>query len=161
METNEEKLEKLIKFLDEKKIKYTTETRPVNGFKPDLYIMRQHIAVSVGNDSDTIFNAWKRAVRPFFIRTEESSEYVVWKMQECLKNMDIRYNILKVWRAIAYEEKHYNVSFEEIVKEVESGKPQQELIDKYKAIIETAVKMKKKPKRKRVRIPVYQKIEHK
>ena len=83
--TNEEKLEKLKEFLKENGLVFYEEFRLGKkiGVTADLYIPRHRIVVKIARkteEDDKFFHATKRYWRPFFIREEESVDFVIEKM---------------------------------------------------------------------------------
>ena len=98
--TKKEKLEMLKAFLSENKIYFSKNfsLKNAQGIVADLYIRRYgRIAVHVSDDKDPEFyNATKRKYLPFFIREEETPEFIIEKMQNtiirAMKKMQNAYN---------------------------------------------------------------------
>ena len=84
---NETKLKKLMSFLDENGIKYTTPRKRKEG-SSHLFIGQYMIAVKIEGKDDTLFfNKHKRGKHPFFIRTSETPKYIIEKMQNLITRM--------------------------------------------------------------------------
>ena len=84
---NETKLKKLMSFLDENGIKYTTPRKRKEG-SANLFIGQYMIAVKIEGEDDTLFfNNHKRGKHPFFIRTSETPKYIIEKMQNLITRM--------------------------------------------------------------------------
>ena len=84
---NETKLKKLMCFLDENGIKYTTPRKRKEG-SAHLFISQYMIAVKIEGEDDTLFvNKHKRGKHPFFIRTSETPKYIIKKMQSLITRM--------------------------------------------------------------------------
>ena len=84
---NETKLKKLMSFLDENGIKYTTPRKRKEG-SAHLFIGQYMIAVKIEGEDDTLFfDKHKRGKHPFFIRTSETPKYIIEKMQNLITRM--------------------------------------------------------------------------
>ena len=84
---NETKLKKLMSFLDENGIKYTTPRKRKEG-SAHLFIVQYMIAVKIEGKDDTLFfDKHKRGKHPFFIRTSETPKYIIEKMQNLITRM--------------------------------------------------------------------------
>lgn len=84
---NETKLKKLMSFLDENGIKYTTPRKRKEG-SAHLFIGQYMIAVKIEGEDDTLFfNKHKRGKHPFFIRTSETPKFIIEKMQNLITKM--------------------------------------------------------------------------
>lgn len=85
MNENEEKLNGLMKFLDENNIMYV-KNGTVKGFPADLIIPKMRVAVHLSDMNDQLF--FKRMIKsrfnPFFIRDTESAEFILEKIQNCI-----------------------------------------------------------------------------
>ncbi len=85
--TKQEKLEALKAFLKENGFifKENFKSRRAKGVVNDLYVRRLHIAVHLSDEHDQEFyHATKRKCSPFFIREEESMEFIIEKMQNTI-----------------------------------------------------------------------------
>lgn len=80
--TNKEKLEALKTWLTENGCKFK-ENVEVLGVKADLYVKYPHIAVRIGDDAE-FFRRTKYTCSPFFIRDNDTVEFVIEKMSCCL-----------------------------------------------------------------------------
>lgn len=82
--TNEQKLEAVKKFLTENNIRFAMDA-PIKKYTVALWIKKYRILVHLSDAHDQDFyNAVKRSFKPFFIREEESKEFVLEKMQNCI-----------------------------------------------------------------------------
>ena len=80
-----EKLEALKNFLREKNVSYKEDKVATNGMKIDLFVRNYGIAVHLSDDTDqTFFKSTKKLYNPFFIRDEETIEFILEKMQNCM-----------------------------------------------------------------------------
>ena len=83
---NKEKLKALIAFLTENNLNFEenhfSRSKKIN---IDLVVYPYRIAVHLSDDKDReFFNKTKRHYHPFFIRDNESEEFVLEKMQNCI-----------------------------------------------------------------------------
>ena len=83
---NKEKLKALIAFLTENNLNFEenhfSRSKKIN---IDLVVYPYRIAVHLSDDNDReFFNKTKRHYHPFFIRDNESEEFVLEKMQNCI-----------------------------------------------------------------------------
>ena len=84
---NETKLKKLMSFLDENGIKYTTPRKRKEG-SAHLFIGQYMISVKIEGKDDTLFfDKHKRGKHPFFISTSETPKYIIEKMQNLITRM--------------------------------------------------------------------------
>lgn len=82
--TNEQKLEAVKEFLTKNNIRFTKDC-PIKKYTIALWIKKYHILVHLSDAHDQDFyNAVKRSFKPFFIRDNESKEFVLEKMQNCI-----------------------------------------------------------------------------
>lgn len=95
---NKEKLEAVKAFLTENNLNFEenhfSKSRKIN---IDLVVYPYRIAVHLSDDNDReFFNKIKRHYHPFFIRDNESEEFVLEKMQNCIidemKKIQERFN---------------------------------------------------------------------
>lgn len=95
---NKEKLKALIAFLTENNLNFEenhfSRSKKIN---IDLVVYPYRIAVHLSDDTDKVFfNKTKRHYHPFFIRDNESVEFVLEKMQNCIidemKKIQERFN---------------------------------------------------------------------
>ena len=84
--TNSEKLEALKAFLKENGIVFYNEFRTKKlAVMPDLYIPKHKIMVKLSDENDQkFFNAVKFRYHPLFIRDNETSEFIIEKMQNLI-----------------------------------------------------------------------------
>ena len=86
--TNREKLEVLKNFLTENKIIFKEDFPLKNapGVRADLYVRRyDRIAVHLSDEHDQEFyNSVKRMYEPFFVRDNETAEFIIEKMQNTI-----------------------------------------------------------------------------
>lgn len=83
--SNSEKLEALKAFLKENGIEYEENHWSHCKTMIDLQIKRLMIAVHLSDDSDEVFHdKVKRHYKPFFIRDNESIDFILEKMQNCI-----------------------------------------------------------------------------
>lgn len=80
--TNEDKLERLKMFLDENSIKYHVVHK--KGALRNLFIPKYCISVHISDDRDREFFEHNRWYNPFFIRDEESADFIIEKMQHTI-----------------------------------------------------------------------------
>ena len=157
--TNEEKLEALKAFLSENNVNYIENHTSKYGLTMALKLPDQMIAVFLsedGKDSEyenRIYhwrsgrNYMNNVYRVFFIREEETPEFVLEKMQNCI--IDI---MTRKQRKLEWEKRHE----EGLKTAAENEKRHQEKLAK-RAAAEAA--KAKKNKRKRARIVHYEKVE--
>ena len=146
--TNEEKLEKLKEWLKDNNVpfKENYESRS-QGIRFDLRVEKLLIAVIISSERDNeIFHRIKRTYAPFFIRESESPEFIIEKMQNCIVD-----RMLKQQKALENEAK--KEEGRRIAAEAE--KRHQEKLARKAA----AQAVAEKPKRKRVRIQHFEKVE--
>jgi hypothetical protein len=95
---NKEKLEAVKAFLTENNLNFEenhfSRSKKIN---IDLVVYPYRIAVHLSDDTDRVFfNKTKRHYHPFFIRDNESEEFVLEKMQNCIidemKKIQERFN---------------------------------------------------------------------
>ena len=95
---NKEKLEAVKAFLTENNLNFEenhfSKSRKIN---IDLVVYPYRIAVHLSDDTDRVFfNKTKRHYHPFFIRENESVDFVLEKMQNCIidemKKVQERFN---------------------------------------------------------------------
>lgn len=84
--SNKEKLEAVIAFLKENNLEFEenhfSKSQNIN---IDLLVKPYRIAVHLSNEHDKMFyKRTKRTYHPFFIRENETVEFVLEKMQNCL-----------------------------------------------------------------------------
>ena len=83
--TNKDKLEALKAFLQENGFKYKCDYKNKNGVKADLYIGRFSIVVRISREDDQKFFLKTRYFyHPFFIRDNETKDFVLEKMQNLI-----------------------------------------------------------------------------
>jgi len=141
--TNEEKLELLKKFLDENGIRYDEHHRSGTNVIMDLQIPDYMIAVHLSNDfDDTFYRMVYRVYHPFFIRESESAEFVLEKMQNCIT--DIMVKRQAKFEAAQKKEENRRKSAEDLKRHAEK-------------LAKKAAEQK--PKRQRMRIVRYEKVE--
>ena len=146
--TNQEKLEKLKEWLRDNNIpfveNYTSKSR---GVTFDLRVKKPLIGVCISSERDQeIFQKVKRVYAPFFVRESETAEFVIEKMQNCIVN-----KMMQAQREL--EKKAKKDEGRRIAAENER-RHQEKL-----AAQAAAQKAADKPKRKRVRIQHFEKIE--
>jgi len=146
--TNQEKLEKLKEWLKDNNIPFDENHKSRStGFTFDLKVKKPLIAVCISSDrDDEVFNRIKRTYAPFFIRESETAEFIIEKMQNCI-----------VDRMMKEQKKLENAAKKEEGRRIaeESERRHQEKLAKKAA----AQKAAEKPRRKRVRIQHFEKIE--
>ena len=146
--TNEEKLEKLKEWLKDNNVPFDENHKSRStGFTFALMVKKPLIAVCISSERDNeIFRRIKRTYAPFFIRESESPEFIIEKMQNCIVD-----RMLKQQKALENEAK--KEEGRRIAAEAE--KRHQEKLARKAA----AQKAAEKPKRKRVRIQHFEKVE--
>ena len=83
--TNQQKLEALKAFLQENGFKYKCDYKSNNGARADLYIGRFRIMVRLSREGDQKFFLKTRYYyHPFFIRDNETKDFVLEKMQNLI-----------------------------------------------------------------------------
>lgn len=83
--TKKEKFEHLKEFLQEQKISFLENCKTRLGVIMDLEVVKFRIAVHVSDETDDdFFKNTRRRYKPFFIREEESMEFIIEKMQNCI-----------------------------------------------------------------------------
>lgn len=144
--TNREKLEKLKEWLKDNNIPFDENHKSRStGFTFDLIVKKPLIAVCISSGmDDKIFHRIKRTYAPFFIRESETAEFVIEKMQNCIVD-----RMMKEQKKMEKEAK--KEEGRRIAAEYER-RHQEKLARKAAA---------EKPKRKRVRIQHFEKIEPK
>lgn len=121
--SNEKKLEALKDWLTEHGYPFT-ENYNIKNHVADLFVTKPNVAVKIGDD-DAFFKRVKHFASPFFIRDNESVEFILEKMENCIREgLEKRKKVLEQKKAK-----------EEAVKKVEEER-----------------KAAEKPKRKRQRI---------
>ena len=86
--TKNEKLEGLKAFLTENGISFKENTNYCKDVLIDVFLPDFGIAVHVSDDADQdFFRRTKRRYRPFFVREEESVEFIIEKMQNCISDI--------------------------------------------------------------------------
>ena len=83
---NKDKLEGLKTFLKENNLKFEVDHfSKSRKIKIDLVVYPYRIAVHLSDENDKVFfNKTKRHYHPFFIRDNESEEFVLEKMKNCI-----------------------------------------------------------------------------
>lgn len=82
---NREKLEALKNFLRENKVSFKEDKVAQNGTKIDLFVRNYGIAVHLSDENNqNFFKGTKKVYNPFFIRDEETVEFILEKMQNCM-----------------------------------------------------------------------------
>ena len=142
--TNEEKLEKLKEWLKDNNVPFDENHKSRStGFTFDLMVKKPLIAVCISSErNDEIFHRIKRTYAPFFIRESETAEFIIEKMQNCIVN-----RMMQQQKAMEKEAK--KEEGRRIAAEYER-RHQEKLAAKAAA---------EKPKRKRVRIQRFEKVE--
>ena len=140
---NREKLEAIKQWLTENGYKYKENYESkACGVTIDLAVGYPRVAVKIANSDDAFFQSVKRVYSPFFIRDEESAEFVIEKMANCLA---------KAKELIQQREENRKQ------REAEKAAARQRELE-----CQEELKRKKaealKPKRKRVRIPMAEKV---
>ena len=140
--TNKEKLEDLKVFLTENGIKF------IEGYKSGLHVLMDlklpdyMIAVHLSDDKDDEFyHRTFRQYKPFFIRESETPDFIIEKMQNCITDIMVK-------RQKIYEKKQKKEEGKRIAAEYER-RHQEKLAARAAA---------EKPKRKRVRIPMAERV---
>lgn len=135
--SNEEKLEGLKTFLTENKIRFIENYESGLKVKMDLKLPEYKIAVHLSDEhDDEFYKKTFRVYKPFFIRESETPEFIIEKMQNCLTDIMVK-------RQKDYEkEKRREIA-------AENWKRHEEKL---------AAKANEKPKRKRVRIPMAERV---
>lgn len=84
--TNKEKLEALKAFLTENNFEFEENHFSRNNrIVIDLYVKKLRIAVHLSDDKDDwFFKITKRNYHPFFIRENDTADFVIEKMQNCI-----------------------------------------------------------------------------
>ncbi len=86
--TKKEKFEELKKFLIENKVKFRENVvlkHCKSEVKAALLVKPYNIAVHVSNEQDAAFyDSTKRKYKPFFIRENESKDFIIEKMKNCI-----------------------------------------------------------------------------
>lgn len=85
---NRLKLEALKVFLDSNGVSYIEDYKSGLGVVIDLKIPKFHIAVKLGYDAE-FYNKVLKRYKPFFIRDNETIEFVIEKMQTCMVDIMI------------------------------------------------------------------------
>lgn len=104
--TNKEKLEALKAFLTGEKIDFK-ENYVSNGTMFALYVEKYRIAVRLSDENDqNFFYKTRKYYHPFFIRDNESTEFVIEKMQNCIRDilMDLHKNHQNIVKKSVVEE---------------------------------------------------------
>ena len=85
---NKEKLEALKRFLAENGIKYLENHQSKMKVMMDLKVPGFMIAVHLSDDHDQEFyNKVKRVYKPFYIRESEKVDFIIEKMQNCIRDV--------------------------------------------------------------------------
>lgn len=141
--TNEEKLEGLKAFLTENGIKFIENYKSGLHVLMDLKLPDYMIAVHLSDDKDDEFyHRTFRQYKPFFIRESETPDFIIEKMQNCITDIMVK-------RQKIYEKKQKKEEGKRIAAEYER-RHQEKLAARAAA---------EKPKRKRVRIQHFEKVE--
>ena len=83
---NEQKLELLKQWLQENGFNYKENYESHScGVTIPLRVIQPRIAVYVGHDN-AFYHKVKKAYNPFFIREEETMDFILEKMQNCINN---------------------------------------------------------------------------
>lgn len=165
--TKEEKLEGLKKFLDENEIEYLENYTSGYGMVLDLKIPKYMIAVHIDNgDTDAFYYRMRPRYRPFMIREEETMEFILEKMQNCI--VDIITKKQKVLDNIKRKEERRRMHEERVKRDQEAAAERKRLkAERMQRKKAKAHPKKKEPqqvvdppvKRKRQRIVKYEKLE--
>ena len=133
---NNQKLEALKAFLTKNRIEFQENYYSKNcKAEIDLLVVPNMIGVHLSDENDQMFfEKTKKSIHPFFIREEESVEFIIEKMQNCIiKDMQ-------------YKQKKLNG---QRIEEANRKRHDEKLMKKAGA---------DKPKRKRVRIPMAERV---
>ena len=146
--TNNEKLEKLKEWLKDNNVPFEENHKSRStGLTFDLMVKKPLIAVCISSENDDeIFHRIKRTYAPFFIRESETAEFIIEKMQNCIVNRMMQQQ--KAMEKEAKKEDGRRIA-------AEAEKRHQEKLAR-KAAAQAAAE---KPKRKRVRIQHFEKVE--
>ena len=146
--TNEEKLEKLKEWLKDNNIPFDENHKSKStGFTFDLRVKKPLIAVCISSEKDNeIFHRIKRTYAPFFIRESETVEFVIEKMQNCIVDRMMQEQKKMEKEAKKDEGRRIAAEYERRHQEKIAAKA-------------AAQKAVEKPKRKRVRIQHFEKVE--
>lgn len=137
--TNKEKLEALKAFLRENNLEYE-ENFKSKFCNVDLMVTKHNVAVHLSDQNDQkFFKQCRHFYHPFFIRDNESIEFIIEKMQNCI-----------IDRMQKQQKKLEGLQIEQ-----ENQKRHEANLLKKSAKTET---VPEKPKRKRVRIPVAERV---
>lgn len=137
--TNKEKLEALKAFLSENNLDYEDNYK-AKVADIDLLVTKHSIAVHLSDKHDQeFFNKTKYHYKPFFIRDEETVDFILEKMQNCIIDR--------------MQKQQKKLEGLQIAKE--NLKRHEANLLKKSAKTET---IPEKPKRKRVRIPVAERV---
>lgn len=142
--TNIEKLEALKNWLTENKVKFEenhySKTKSITF---DLLIAAHRIVVHLSDEKDQAFyKKVRKYYKPFFIRESETVEFIIEKMQNCIADQ-----MVQAQKQFENEQKRADG-----MREAEKNMKRHEA----KAIARLAAM---KPKRQRVRIPKFEKVE--
>ena len=80
--TNEQKLEAVKSWLKKNNVDFKENRVTKQGLKIDLWLPKLFIAIHLGAD-DTFYQKTFKWCKPFFIRDEETKEFVLEKIQNC------------------------------------------------------------------------------
>lgn len=180
-----EKIEKLKALLDKRGVKYYPKSSEYKGTNSwSLFIAHYNIPVfddAVINAEKAYYTTTAQKHKPFFIRTTESIDFILEKMNNMLDDYDrIRRNRIKkarnraiynfiltgLWQKIdkLYKSKHYHSNVDEFYDEFikrkntqfdgDSEKAAASFVDEFKA------KFRPKPKRKRLHFVPVKPIRH-
>ena len=138
--TNKEKLEALKVFLSENDLEYE-ENFKSKFCNVDLMVTKHNVAVHLSDKNDQMFfKQCRHFYHPFFIRDNESIEFIIEKMQNCIiERMQKQQRKLEGLQIAKENQKRHEVNMLKKPAEVK------EVVDE-------------KPKRKRVRIPVAERV---
>ena len=82
--TNKQKLEAVKDWLKANDIKFKENHKTKAGLKIDLWIPKLYIAIHIDDDSsEDFFKKTFKWCKPFFIRENETNEFVLEKIQNC------------------------------------------------------------------------------
>lgn len=136
--SNREKLEALKEFLAENKVRFIEGYKSGLGVTMDLKLPEYLVAVHLSDDNDdSFYKKTFRKYKPFFIRESETVDFIIEKMQNCLTDIMVRR------QKIYDKEKRREIAAANWKRHEEklSAKAEEEM-----------------PKRKRVRIPVAERV---
>ena len=142
--TNKEKLEALKQWLTENKVKFEenhySKTKSITF---DLLIAAHRIVVHLSDEKDQAFyKKVRKYYKPFFIREGETVEFIIEKMQNCIADQMVQ----------------AQKQFENEQKRAEGMREAEENMKRHEEK-EAAKLAAQKPKRQRVRIQRFEKVE--